>query len=448
MDEPTFSVTELNVAIRDALRGAIPENVWVRGEVQSKRTSRAGHVYFQLVEKDERRDRVQAALDVALFRSHLLTVDAALRETPGVELADDVEVRVKGHIDVYPPTGRLQLIMTGIDPVFTAGALAANRDRVLRSLQAQGLLRANAAHPLPPVPLRIGLVTSAASAAYHDFLDELERSGFAFRVGVCDVRVQGANAPRRVVWALRRLARLAPVVDAIVIVRGGGSRSDLAPFDSEDIARAIAAMPVPVITGIGHEIDRTVADEVAHTSCKTPTACAQTLVERVLEFVYRLDDLSRGVVHHSRSNCTLALRELRDCARRARRAPAAALTRELAVVERHRGRVEELGTRTVKQSVAALDATERTLLTAGGRIARAEARRLDAFAARLRALDPARVLERGYTVTRDRERQVVKRAAALSAGDHIVTEFADGTAESAVERVESNDSMIGDTAHD
>ena len=139
MDEPTLSVTELNTTIRDAIRGAVPENVWVRGEVQGFRESRAGHVYFQLVEKDERRNRVQAALDVALFRSHLMTVHAALRKVPGVELADDVEVRVKGHIDVYPPTGRLQLIMTGIDPVFTAGALAANRDRVLRQLEAEGL---------------------------------------------------------------------------------------------------------------------------------------------------------------------------------------------------------------------------------------------------------------------------------------------------------------------
>ncbi len=436
MDDATFSVTELNTAIRDALRDSIPENVWVRGELKGFRRSRAGHVYFQLVEKDERRDRVQAALDVALFRSHLMTVEAALRKVPGVELADDVEVRVKGHIDVYPPTGRLQLIMTGIDPVFTAGALAANRDRVLHTLQAEGLLRANAAHTMPLVPLRIGLVTSAASAAYHDFLDELDRSRFAFRVGVCDVRVQGANAPRRVVWALRRLAHLAPALDAVVIVRGGGSRSDLAPFDSEDIARSIAAMPIPVLTGIGHEIDRTVADEVAHTSSKTPTACAQTLIERVMEFAYRLDDMSRGVVHNARSNCALALGELRACARRARRAPPAALAQELAAVERHRGRAEELGTRTVKQAAALLDGTERTLVAAGRRLARSETRRLDASEAQLRALDPVRVLERGYTITRDRDRRVVKSAAGLSAGDPLVTEFADGTATSTVENVD------------
>jgi exodeoxyribonuclease VII large subunit len=440
VDEPTFSITEINTTIRDAIREAIPENVWVRGEVQGLRESRAGHVYFQLVEKDERRNRVQACLDVALFRSHLMTVHAALRKVPGIELADDVEVRVKGHIDVYPPTGRLQLIMTGIDPVFTAGALAANRDRVLRQLEAEGLLRANAVHPLPDVPLRIGLVTSAASAAYHDFLHELEASGFAFRVGVCDVRVQGANAPRRVVWALRRLARIAGTLDAVVVVRGGGSRADLAPFDSDDVARAIAAMPVPVLTGIGHEIDRSVADEVAHTASKTPTACAQVLVEWVMEFVYRLDDVSRGVVHHARSNCTLALRELRDCARRARRGPPVALARELVTVERHRSRAEELGTRTVKQATAAVDASERALSSAGGRLARAEVRRLDASAARLRALDPARVLERGYTITRNRDGRVVKRAAGVSTGDRFVTEFADGTAAGVVHEVDTRES--------
>jgi exodeoxyribonuclease VII large subunit len=440
VDEQTFSVTELNTVIRDALREAVPDDVWVRGEVQGLRESRAGHVYFQLVEKDERRDRVQAALDVALFRSHLMTVHAALRKTPGVELADDVEVRVKGHMEVYPPTGRLQLIMTGIDPVFTAGALAANRERVLRTLEAEGLLRANAARDLPAVPLRIGLVTSAGSAAYRDFLDEIERSAFAFRVGVCDVRVQGANAPRRLVWALRRMARLAPALDAVVIVRGGGSRSDLAPFDSESVAREIASMPVPVFTGIGHEIDRTVADDVAHTCCKTPTATGQAMVERVAEFVDRLDAVSRGVVHHARSNYVLALRELRDCARRARRGPPLALARELAVLERHWGRAEELGSRATKRATAVLDGAEQRLSSSGGRLARAESRRIDASEARLRALDPARVLERGYTITRDGDGRVLKRVAPLSTGDRLVTEFADGDARSVVDEIDNRES--------
>lgn len=433
VDDNTFSVTELNTTIRGALRAAIPTSVWVRGEVQGLRRSRPGHLYFQLVEKDARRDRVQSAMDVALFRNHLMTVQAELRKVPGVELANDVEVRIRATVDVYPATGRLQLIMSGIDPVFTAGKLAADRERVLRQLQTEGLLAANGARPLAPVPLRVGLITSAGSAAYHDFVHELEASGYAWEVGLCDVRVQGANAPRRVVWALRRLARVAPDLDAVVIVRGGGSRSDLAPFDAESVAREIAAMPVPVLTGIGHEIDRTVADEVAHTTCKTPTACAQVLVERVREFVDRLDAVSSGVAHRARAGCAVSDRELAACVRRVRQGAPRAVARELAELERRRGRAEELGSRAARTAAATLDARTEALAAAGARLARSEDRRLDALTDRLRALDPARVLERGYSITRDGDGRVVKRAAALQAGDHIVTEFRDGRAGSTVD---------------
>lgn len=435
LDDATFSVTELNSAIRDALRAAIPDTVWVRGEVQGMNTSRAGHVYFQLVEKDERRDRVQSAMDVALFRNHQMTVRAELRKVPGITLANDVEVRIRGHVDVYPATGRLQLVMTGIDPVFTAGKLAADRERVLRVLHAEGLLRVNATRELAPVPLRIGLVTSAGSAAYHDFVHELEASGFAWQIGLCDVRVQGANAPRRVVWALRRFARVAEALDAVVIVRGGGARSDLAAFDAEAVARQIAAMPVPVLTGIGHEVDRTIADEVAHSACKTPTACAQSLVERVGEFVSRLDRLSRGVVHRARSGWAIAERELVACSHRTRRAAPRALVRDLALLERHRGRAEELGTRAVRDAVVVLDTRRDAIAVSVGRLARSEDRRIDALADRLRALDPKRVLERGYTITRDGSGQVRKEARGLRAGDALVTEFVDGTARSTVDRI-------------
>jgi exodeoxyribonuclease VII large subunit len=413
--------------------------VWVRGEVQGMNTSRAGHIYFQLVEKDDRRDRVQAAMDVALFRNHLLTVRAELRKVPGVELANDVEVRIRANVDVYPTTGRLQLIMTGIDPVFTAGKLAADRERVMRTLQAEGLLRANGIHELAPVPLRIGLVTSAGSAAYHDFVHELEASGFAWQVGLCDVRVQGANAPRRVVWALRRLARVAAELDAVVIVRGGGSRSDLAAFDAESVAREIAGMPVPVFTGIGHEIDRTVADEVAHTACKTPTACAQSLVETVAEYIGRLDAVSHAVAHRARAGCAIADGELLACVRRARRGAPRAIARELAELERRRGRAEELGSRAARGATAALDTRRGVLVASAGRLARTEDRRLDALTDRLRALDPTRVLERGYSITRDATGQVVKGAASLQPGDQLVTEFADGRAQSTVDAVDAID---------
>ncbi len=294
----TFSVVELNSRVRDALRRGFPDEVWVRGEVQNLSRSGAGHTYFSLVEKAVQGDRAQGRLDVALFRDDRRAVARALAEVPGAELGNDVEVRIRGRVTVYPPSGRYQLVMTAIDPIFTVGGIAANRERVLRALAAEGLLDANAGRELALVPLRVGLVTSAGSAAYHDFVHELEHSGYAWQVAVADVRVQGAAAARRIKWALGQLSQLD--VDAVVLVRGGGSRADLAPFDTDLVARAIAAMPVPVITGVGHETDRSVADEVAYAACKTPTACARLLMGRVDEFVGRLDDAAQRVTGRAR----------------------------------------------------------------------------------------------------------------------------------------------------
>jgi exodeoxyribonuclease VII large subunit len=426
-------VLELNGLVRDALRHTFPAEVWVRGEVQNLKRSGAGHTYFTIVEKAGRGDRVVARLEVVLFRDDRRAVDRAIAEIPGAELCDDVEVRVCGRVTMYPASGRYQLVMSGIDPVFTVGGIAANRDRVLRTLSADGLLDANGRRELSPVPLRVGLITSEDSAAYHDFVHELERSGYAWRVVAVDVRVQGSAAARRVKWALGQLAGLD--LDAVVLVRGGGSRADLAPFDTELVARAVAAMPIPVITGVGHETDRSVVDDVAHTSCKTPTACAQALVHRVRDFLTALDDVSQRVGARARRRSTLAARELDEAVRRVQRGAPGGVTRERARLERRHDRIEELARRRVVDATRALGSRERTLVTAASHHLSRAALRLDAGETALRALDPRRVLERGYTITRDSDGRVVKHAADVAAGSILETELADGRITSRVDHV-------------
>ncbi|HZP30026.1 MAG TPA: exodeoxyribonuclease VII large subunit [Acidimicrobiia bacterium] len=455
-DEPTFSVGELNLAISEAMVEAFPRQVWVRGEIQQYHASRNQHVYFELVEKDGNRDRVRAALRVALFRNDRPAVNRALKEVPGVKLTDGVEVRIRGRVDFYPPTGRLQLVMNGIDPVFTVGRLAADRERVLKLMAAEGLLRRNADHDPGPVPLRVGLVTSGGSAAYHDFLQELTASGYAFRVAHVDVRVQGGGASRRIAYALRRLGQLD--LDVVVVVRGGGARSDLAPFDSEVVARAIAELPHAVFTGIGHEVDRTVADEVAHTCCKTPTAAAGLLVGRVDEFCARLSRLSHRISVRARSGCAMAARDLDRVTTRIARGAPAAVRRESTRVDGRARRAAELGRRATRDAARTLDtrarrtaelgrratrdaarllaAHERVLVAGATRGTRAADARLTLAGARLRALDPQRVLERGYTIARDADGRVLTRVDGLAPGSTLSVEFADGTATTRVDRVE------------
>ena len=432
--EATLSVLELVTGMRDAVRGAFPAQTWVRGEVQNLRRSQNGHTYFSLVEKGGHGDQVKARIDVVLFRDDRGPVERSLREVPGATLAPDVEVRIRGRLDVYAPQGKVQLTMTAIDPVFTVGGIAAARARVLQGLAADGLLDRNGHLPVPLVPLRIGLVASAGSAAYHDFVHELEVSGLAFEVGVVDVRVQGDNASRRIVYGLRQAALRE--VDVVVLVRGGGSSADLVPFDTDTVARAIAAMPVPVICGVGHETDRSVADEVAHTSCKTPTACAQVLVGQVRAFERRVEDASRRVVTRARARTAIATRALDEAVRHLRRGAPAAVARERLLVDRRSARVVERARLQLRDASRRLDAcTRRT-----GELGRARVREaglaLDTSAATVRALDPARVLERGYSITHDESGRVVRRAEDVAIGAVLRTRVAAGAVVSRVEGTE------------
>jgi exodeoxyribonuclease VII large subunit len=434
-DSPTYAVSELNQAIAEVLSDALPRQVWVRGEVAQLRASGNGHVYFDLCEKDERRDHVRAKLSVALWRNDRPTVSRTLRDA-GVELADGIELRIRGRVEFWPPGGRLQLIMNALDPVFTVGKLASRRARVLRLLTEEGLLRRQAALTLPALPLRVGLVTSKGSAAYHDFVHELETSGHAFRVFPVDVRVQGQGADRRIMYALNRLAaasRQGAALDVIVVARGGGARSDLAPFDSERLARLVAELPLPVITGIGHEVDRTVVDEVAHTCAKTPTAAAAMLVGAVDDAREQLARLAHRLSMRARSACALARRDAVGLARRVARAAPVAIARERQVLDAHRRHVVERSRRRIGDAATGIERHEGRLRGSAIGALRGEASRLDAAAAQLRALDPHRVLERGYTITRTETGRVVKAAGSVVPGETLVTETAEGSITSRVE---------------
>jgi exodeoxyribonuclease VII large subunit len=324
LPDPTYTVRELADAIKQVLQRGFRDGVWVRGEIEGLQ-QRNGHTYFTLA---ERGDEGSAAVPVALFANIAYRLRAMLARHR-LTLRDGLAVRIHGQVDFYAASGRLSLLMDGLDPTFTLGQLAADRDQLLRRLVAEGLLDLNRRRPLPVAPLRIGLVTSRNSAAWHDVLTELQRSGYAFHIVHADVRVQGQGAEAQVAAGIAAVA--APPVDVVLVVRGGGARSDLATFDDERIARAIAACPVPVLTGLGHEIDRSVADEVAHTAMKTPTACAAFVVTLVQQADQRAEYAWAAIVARSRDRLVRSEERVADAARRA-----AARTRHAADVAHER----------------------------------------------------------------------------------------------------------------
>lgn len=417
--EGTFTVSQLADVINNRLRAGFDDGVWVRGEIQGW-SSRGPHAYFTLA--DDQSD-AKAVVQVAFFAPQRERLRRLL-ERHRLVLGDGMKVRIHGYLDFYAPTGRLTLKMGGIDPRFTLGDLAQQRDQVLRRLVAGGHLDRNRRHPLSPVPLRIGVVTSVGSAAWHDFENELRSSGVGFRLTVCDVRVQGDRAVAMVARGIELLAQRP--LDAVVVIRGGGARNELAVFDAEEIAMAIAGSALPVLTGLGHEVDRSIADEVAHRSFKTPTACAQFLVQSARDYLGRAERAYGAAVERARERLDGAEQRLGDRAHRiARRTHAAVGRADEGLISRgsalRRGALRQLAG--AERRVAAASSR---LLVRPGQVLTAEQRHVDALAARARTLDPVAMLERGWTITRGAGGGILRSSTATAAGDLIETQFADG----------------------
>ena len=228
----------------------------------------------------------------------------------------------------------------------------------------------------------------------------------------------------------------------IVVIRGGGARNELAVFDSERIAHTIAAVPVPVLTGLGHEIDRSIADEVAHTALKTPTACAGALIERVTAYAVETEATFEAIVRRSLATTDGAARRLHDTARRIAGHTNATVERADERLTMRQARLSVLAPAAVERSNARLDAATTRLLERSTGITDRERSRLDVFAARVGAVDPSVQLARGWTITRDAGGRIVRSASALAAGDVVTTDFSDGRATSVIDSVDPQPAAV------
>lgn len=426
---PTFSVGELADAIGARLRDAFPDEVWVRGEIQNLSRAPSGHVYFSLADDDG--DAPSAQLSVMLRARDKDRVNRLLTKAGGnVRMTDGTDVRIRGRLDWYAPRGQLQFRMVSIDPSFTLGQLALARAELIERLRSEGLLTRNRALVLPPLPLRIGVVTSSGSAAEADLLDELDRSGFAFHVRVADVRVQGVDAPGSIAGAIRWFAD--KEFDVLIVARGGGAATDLAAFDDELVARAVAESPTPVITGVGHETDRTVVDEVAHLAAKTPTAAAQHVVALVAVALERAESVFSAAIAAADAHVRREEQHLERLSQRASTGAASATRSESARIAHLAERLARAGVTRLVRDLDVLAGCDRRLRSASRRSIDDAERLLGHLAGRAAAADPVRAMARGWSITRASDGSVLRSAADVAPGDELVTTLADGTVRSTV----------------
>ena len=382
---PSFSVGQFAGVLNSVLKSSFDDGVWVEGEIEGLRSPNP-HAYFSLIENV---DGAKAQLNINLFAGPLRNVQAKLRQQ-GIELKNGLKVRLFGRPEYYAPFGKLSLIVSDVDTQFSAGDVAAKREELLRQLLEKGVDKINKRIPVPLVPLRLGVISSSQAAGWADARQHLAESGIGFTITFVDERVQGGAAVGQIVAAVNTFSRRDDI-DIVMVMRGGGSKGDLAAFDDEKIAMAISRCTHPVFTGIGHEIDTSIADVVAHTACKTPTACAQTVISLVENFLSELS-YSAG-----------SLRSFTQTA-----------------VERARSRIAV--------SVERLRTRPRTALDR-------QAQRLTMHAASLRLLDPVTTMARGWSITRDANGKVVRSITDVHPGDTVVTALADGSVTSTVEGV-------------
>lgn len=470
--EPTYTVSQLCGEIRDLLGEVFPA-VWVAGEVARCKQGTRGHVYFELIEKGEH-DSIVGKLDAVIWNADFQRVKRMLAAT-GQRLADGVQIRCRGNLDFYGAGGRLQLTIREVDPAFTLGLLELRRRETLAALEAAGLMARNRALALPELPLTLALITSEGSAAYHDFLSGLRESGYGFRVLFVHASVQGRDSEREVVSALRALAGIAALpglpglpasnamrIDCVVLIRGGGSKTDLAAFDSRAIAEAIALAPFPVLTGLGHEIDRSIADLVAHTALKTPTKVAEFLVERVARLDHAVEELRRTLRREALAPLARA-REALGLAERGVSLARLRLAGAGAHVEEHARTLARLGRSALRAAVRRSDELRSRLAVAAprgaGRAEQERRRRAErvwgAARGHLRAaratlqgmerlaaqLDPQRTLERGFSITRDAGGRLLRHPAEVTDGALLISRLAGGLLRSLVQAGESGEAV-------
>ena len=431
-----LSVSALNRSVRDLLEHRFPL-LWVGGEISNFVQARSGHLYFSL--KDD-----QAQVRCVMFRGRGAYLDWQPR--------DGLQVEVRALVSLYEPRGDFQL---NVEFMRRAG-LGALYEAFLRlrdRLEREGLFDPALKRPIPAYPRAIGVVTSPAAAALRDVLTTLARRNPSVPVVVYPTAVQGEGAPAQIVAALAAAARRREC-DVVILCRGGGSIEDLWAFNDERVARAIRACEIPVVVGVGHETDFTIADFAADLRAPTPSGAAELASPARDELRARLDLLAGRLHRRITRDLETRLQLLDHLTRRlvhpgrrlvAQTALLAQLRTRLALaaersLERGRWRLRDLADRAVR-GLPALVPLEARVAGLAQRVRAAafhgsaqRTARLESLVQNLAHLDPRAVLERGYAIVRDGEGRIVRRSAGLARGDALDLTFAEGGANARVEQ--------------
>lgn len=443
-----ISLTELQLIIRDSLYMALPDWYWVIAEISEIKENYAGHCYLELIEKHPEEKDVKARIKAIIWNSRYRFLSTFFENITGESLKPGLKILVKTKIEYHEIYG-LSLIISDIDPSYTIGEMALKRQMVIKKLEEEGVFSMNKELSFQSVPQRIAVISSKTAAGYSDFIKHLHDNsyGYVYYTALFETVMQGTETEKSVISSLNRIADNPDLFDVLVIIRGGGSQSDLSWFDSYNIAYYVTQFPIPVITGIGHDKDLSVTDMVAYKSLKTPTAVADFLIECVAAAEAHLDQMSTEIAELSGSVIKKYL-ELTE-SYRLKLIPLAKLlissrkenlsNRIIEVINFGKEFIMKAGLKTENRKSRLLSLSEtvslgkRTLIEkekneliriTNSSLVKMTAK-LDGLQNNLKILNPENVLRRGFTIT-SLNGKIIKNADSVKRDDIIETLFSDG----------------------
>lgn len=405
----SHSLYELNEFIRRVMHLNFPDTLWVRAEISQIKESRGQH-YLTLIEKAADSERIIAQASAMIWGRTYTQLRKKLKGTLANLLQDGVEVLVQVQVEFEERYG-LKLMIQDIDPSFTIGKLELKRQQILEDLSKAKLLDKNSQLPLTPVLQRIAILSSNSAAGLQDYLDQLQQNpyGYYFQNVLYPIAVQGVRVETELLSQLKKIAKKKDDFDAVVLIRGGGSKIDLGAFDSFELGKAVANFPLPVIVGIGHEIDETILDKVAHTSLKTPTAVADFLIRKALHFESWI--LEHKAYIHNAASSQLQAAQLQ--------------------LEQAKNIVQLSGQGLLKEEQLILSQLQKQLPIVSKNHLKYEQTKLGQLKKIVQLLDPQTLLQKGYSQTYTKGK-VITSTKQVKKGMELETRVADGTIRSKV----------------
>ncbi len=467
MKEKTSEISKLSDLqneIREIIQGNFNIPRWIVAEISEIKENYSGHCYLDLVEKDEDSDKLHAKARATIWASSYRMLKPYFETSTGYELVAGIKIMVSASVEYHPVYG-LSLNIKDIDPSYTLGDVERKRQEIISRLEKEGVLNMNKEITLPAVPQKIAVISSRTAAGFEDFTRQLENNPFAYKfyVKLFPAAMQGDKAESSIILSLEKIFEHESIFDLVVIIRGGGSKSDLSCFDSYELAFHVSQFPLPVITGIGHEQDDTITDMVAHTRLKTPTAVAGFLIDRLASFEATLDEYtesliktSLSILHEKKLQMELLRQKINSASLAFVKERGEALLRLTAharlkvqqIIGGHSIRILRLGER-LKNSARNLPERKKTelahatdrLIQQSLNVIDKEEKRLDKFTRLKSYAEPAQILKLGFSISRFRGK-ALKNTAVLNAGDLIETELNKGKIHSKVTELEKNFTLV------